>query len=144
MRLPKFIRERRAVVNVENGDEYCFLWSIMAALHPVTNNGHKTSSYPHFSTELNYEGIHFPINFHDIPKFEKLNNLSINVYGIECDENSRKEEIVPLYVNKFKSNKPKIHLLIIENTDYDFDEKDDQINPMYHFAWIKNLSRFSF
>ena len=54
MRLPKFIGERRAVVNVENGDEYCFLLAIMAALHPVTNNGHKTSSYSHCSTEINY------------------------------------------------------------------------------------------
>ena len=29
---------------------------------------------------------------------------------------------------------------MIANTDYDFDEEDDQSNPVYQFTWIKNLS----
>ena len=122
-------------------DEYCRLWSVMAALCPADKHLERTTSYPHFDTILKYEQMQFPISLEDVPKFEKLNNLSINVYGIECDENSRKEKIVPLYLSKFKSNKLTIHLLIIENTDYDFDEKDEQSNPVYHFAWITNLSR---
>ena len=141
IRLPKFVRDKKAVVNVENSDVYCFLWSIMAALYPAKTNLNGTNSYPHFDTELKYGGINFPINLHDISKFEKLNNLSVNVYGIESDENSRKEEIVPLYLSQFESNNPTIHLLMIENTDYDCYEEDDQSNPVYHFAWIKNLSR---
>ena len=91
IRLPKFVRDKKAVLNVENSDVYCFLWSIMAALYPAKTNLNRTNSYPHFDTELKYDGINFPINLHDISKFEKLNNLSVNVYGIESDENSRKE-----------------------------------------------------
>ena len=49
--------------------------------------------------------------------------------------------MVPLHLSQLKSNKPTINLLMIENTDYDFDVEDDQSNPVYHFAWIKNLSR---
>ena len=105
IQLPKFIRDKRAVVNIENSDEYCFLWSIMAALHPTKTHSEWTSSYPHFDTELKYDGINFPINLHDISKFEKLNNLSVNVYGTESDENSRREEIVPLHLSQLKSNK---------------------------------------
>ena len=113
----------------------------MAAFYPAKTNLNRTSSYPHFDTELKYDGINFPINLHDISKFEKLNNLSVNVYGIESDENSRRKEIVPLYSSQFKSNKRTIHLLMIGNTVYDFDEEDDKSNPVYHFALIKNLSR---
>ena len=27
-----------AVLNIENNDKYCFLWSILASLHPCINN----------------------------------------------------------------------------------------------------------
>ena len=49
-RLPKFIRNKRAVVNVENSDEFYFLWSIMAALYPAKMDSNRTSSYTHFNT----------------------------------------------------------------------------------------------
>ena len=67
----------------------------MAALHPVDNSC-ATSSYPHYSSELKYEGINFPMRLIDIPKFEKMNGLSINVYSIEKVKQGI-SEIVPLY-----------------------------------------------
>ena len=27
-----------AILNIENNDKYCFLWSILASLHPCINN----------------------------------------------------------------------------------------------------------
>ena len=137
IQLPKFIQDKRAVVNVENSDEYCFLWSVMAALCPADEHLERTTSYPDFDTILKYDQIQFPISLGDVPKFDKMNELRINVYGIEEDKKSKKGEIVPLYLSKEKSRCPTIHLLIIE----DFDEEDDQSNPVYHFSWIKNLSR---
>ena len=83
VKLPQDIQNKKALVNVKNTDKYCFLWSIMAALHPVDDNSCATSSYPHYSSELKYERINFQMRLIDIPKFKKMNGLSINVYSIE-------------------------------------------------------------
>lgn len=133
--VPEAIKRKKAVVNIENNDSYCFLWSVMAALHPVKNNVNRMSSYQHFSSELEYEGLDFPMNFKDIPRFEKMNELTINVYSIEKDYRTKDYHTVPIYLSREKSDKPAIHLLLLE-TNINSAE-----NEVYHFAWIKNLSR---
>lgn len=56
---------------------YCFLWSLNSALHPKSNVS-STGSYPHTNgSECKYNDIKFPINLKDIPKFERMNGLSI-------------------------------------------------------------------
>ncbi|KYN15058.1 hypothetical protein ALC57_12721 [Trachymyrmex cornetzi] len=67
----------------------------------------------------------FPITFKDINKFERLNAMSINVYGIE------NKQILPLRLTSDKKEKH-INLLYLQ------DPRDDNVS---HFAWIKNLSR---
>ncbi|XP_018364701.1 PREDICTED: uncharacterized protein LOC108762267 [Trachymyrmex cornetzi] len=60
-----------------------------------------------------------------IPKFERLNAVSINVYGIE------NKQILPLRLTGDKKEKH-VNLLYLQ------DPRNDSIS---HFAWIKNLSR---
>ena len=72
---------------MKNNDLYWFLWSVVAALCPVDRNPCSTSSYPHFNEVLKYDDINFPIKFSDVQKFEKMNNLSINIYGEDPEEN---------------------------------------------------------
>ena len=43
----------------------------------------RESSYPHYTTVLNLTNIEFPMTLKDISKFEWLNAVSINMYGIE-------------------------------------------------------------
>ncbi|XP_057332054.1 uncharacterized protein LOC130671928 [Microplitis mediator] len=85
VRLPQDIQEKKAVLNIENFDAYCFLWAVTAVLYPArTSHPERTQSYPQFSdSELKYAGIKFPIVLKDIAKYESLNNLAINVYGID-------------------------------------------------------------
>ncbi|XP_043285742.1 uncharacterized protein [Venturia canescens] len=137
--LPHDIQKKKAVVNIKNDDEFCFLWAVTAALHPMHKNVDKLSSYSQYLSELKHDGINFPITLNSIPKFEKMNNLTINVYGIEkCKQ---KSEIVPLYLSKNKSEKPTIHLLMVaSNIGMEVDDENN-FQPIYHFAWIRNLSR---
>nr|XP_046487068.1 uncharacterized protein LOC124221275 [Neodiprion pinetum] len=54
--LPKDIQDKKAVVNIRNSDSYCFLWSVTAALFPADNNNpSKITSYPYFSSVIQYE-----------------------------------------------------------------------------------------
>ncbi|XP_057338514.1 uncharacterized protein LOC130676378 [Microplitis mediator] len=103
--LPKDIQYKKAVINIQNNDEFCFLWCVTAAVYGAeTTHPERISSYPHFSTLFNYKGIDFPITLKDIPKFEKLNNLKINVYGLESQFTKNEEDgassvIAPLYLS---------------------------------------------
>ncbi|XP_018404145.1 PREDICTED: uncharacterized protein LOC108780826 [Cyphomyrmex costatus] len=90
IKVPPKIKSQKAVVNVRSKDNACFGWSVVAALYPAKNHVDRTSSYPHYTTMLNLDGIEFPMKLKDISKFERLNDSSINVYGIE------NENILPL------------------------------------------------
>jgi hypothetical protein len=46
---PKFIEEKRAVVNVQNRkDNKCFRWAILSALYPTKTDAHRLSKYEQF------------------------------------------------------------------------------------------------
>ena len=59
--IPADVQEKKAVVNIKNRNEFCFLWALTAALNPAKDNVNRQSSYPHYSSVLKYEGINFPI-----------------------------------------------------------------------------------
>ncbi|XP_018339057.1 PREDICTED: uncharacterized protein LOC108746654 [Trachymyrmex septentrionalis] len=123
--VPREIATKRAVINVSTMDNACFAWSVVAALYPAERNVNRESSCLHYTTVLNLAGIEFPITFKDIPKFERLNAVSINVYGIE------NKQVLPLQLTSDRKDKH-VNLLYMQ------DPRDDGIG---HFAWIKNLSR---
>ena len=82
-KVPREIATKRAVINVSTTDNACFAWSVVAALYPAERNADRESSYPHYTTVLNLASIEFPMTLKNIHKFERLNAVSINVYGIE-------------------------------------------------------------
>ena len=100
-----------AIVNVKNDDKYCFIWSILAKLHPCENNSNIVSIYRKYFNELNIEGFDFSNGFRcsDMYRFEKINNLSINIYELNFDQN--KYKLIPIEISKNKSDKV-IDLLI--------------------------------
>ena len=44
-----------AILKIKNNDKYCFLWSILAFLHPCENNSNIASRYRDYFNELNIE-----------------------------------------------------------------------------------------
>ena len=104
-----------AIVSIKNNDKYCFLWPILAKLHPCENsNPKKVSNYEPYFNELNIEGFDFTngLRCSDLYKFEKLNNLSINIYELNFDQN--KQKLIPIEISKNESDKV-IDLLIYKN-----------------------------
>ena len=76
--LPTCIQNRKAVINIKNKDEKCFLWSdLYGNYHAKTHE--RVSHYLEHENELNLQGISFPMTLKDIPKFKRLNNVSIYV-----------------------------------------------------------------
>ncbi|CAD6210684.1 GSCOCG00010926001-RA-CDS, partial [Cotesia congregata] len=116
--MPKSIKDKKAVVNIHNNDNLCFLWAVVAAFHPAPDwkNVSRVTSYPHYSQVLNYSGIKFPITLKDIPRFEKMNNLSINVY-VQSDDTKMNID------------------------DDNFENRVNNFERNFHFATIRDLSR---
>lgn len=134
MKLPKFIENKKAVVNIKNNDVYCFAWAIVSALYPAVNNVSEVSSYPKFEDVLNVDGIEFPMKLKTISKFEDLNDISVNVYGLEriYEDGKIKYEIVGPVRHKPPQSRLRRHINLLLITD----ECGNS-----HYCWIKNLSR---
>ena len=71
-----------AILNIENNDKYCFIWSVLGSLH-TSNICHpiRVSNYEQYFDELNIQGLD-GYKCSDVQKFEKLNNLSINIFEL--------------------------------------------------------------
>lgn len=120
--LPKQIQHLKGIVNMQNDDEKCFLWCILAALHPKGKNPQRIQQYYPYENDLNLNGITFPTPISKIQKFEKQNNISINVFGYEND-------FFPLYISELESANANVDLLYVEQ------------DGNSHYCLIKDLNR---
>ena len=119
-----------AILNVENNDKYCFIWSILPYLHPCNNIlPNRVSNYRQFFSELNVQDFDFTNGFRssDIHKFNEINNLSVNIFELSFyqDQNQWKHKLIPIEVSKNKSDRV-IDLAIYKN----------------HYVLIKKLDVF--
>jgi hypothetical protein len=121
--LPAKIKNKKAIINIQNADEYCFAWAVNSALHEAVSQTDRTSSYPHYTRSMNLGDIQFPMKMTDIKKFELLNpTISINVYGLEEDK-----IVGPYYHTKNRKN-THINLLYMQQGE------------RTHYCYIKNMS----
>lgn len=118
--LPKKIKATKGVLNVQNNDNRCFMYVVLSGIHPLSKNGGRASLYKRFLGELNFDGIEFPVKIKDIGKFEKQNNIRVNVFGYDAGS---------VYPIRLSGDDNAIDLLLIS------DEKT------FHYCWIKNFYR---
>ena len=107
--LSKELKAKQGYLNIENNDKKCFLWSILASLHPVQhrNQPDKVSKYQKYEHELNMSGIQYTVDIKDIGKFEHQNNISVNVYVCEH------KKIFPLRITTVTTAKHHVNSLYI-------------------------------
>ena len=98
------------------------MWSVSAALHPVSHNPYRVSNYLQYKQSLDWSMLVFPTPLAQIPKFEKANNISINVFDYE------KGEIYPRQITEFRFE---THVNLLLFTD----------GEKILFCLIKSLSR---
>ncbi|KAL6418278.1 hypothetical protein ACFW04_012231 [Cataglyphis niger] len=94
VKLSQKIMKKKVVINVQSNNNACFVWSVVAALYPVERNAEQKSSYPHYTTVLNLQDIEFPVTVNQIKKFDRANDISINVYCLE------KKNVVPIRLSE--------------------------------------------
>ena len=87
--LPDWIMRKKALLNIKNKDNKCFLWCVLRYLHPKKKNAELLTDLRQYENSLNTKGIKFPMKVKDIKKFEKLNPdlPGINVFSV--NENNK-------------------------------------------------------
>ena len=123
--LPNFIMRKKAIINMENEDEKCFLWSILRYLHPREIHSSRINGLKKYENDLNFKQIEFPIKVKDTTKFENQNPdlPGINVFSID-----EQNKIYPLRHNQKDCQK---------SIDLFLHTKDRK----QHYSLIKNFSR---
>ena len=119
---PIKLRSKHAIVNVQNRDRKCFMWSMLAALHPTERNTERIGKYVENANELTFENITFPVKIKDIHRFEIQNKISVNVLGFE------KGNLYPVHVTKERFDQH-VNLLLLSD------------GKKSHYCWIKSMSR---
>ena len=117
--LPLDLIDSYSILSTKNYDNKCFLWSILAHLHPAKDNKNRVTHYTKYEHEVNVTGITLLVQLNQIKVFkvfERRNKTAINVFGYD----QKAKKIVPLKLIKFDYN-TKINLLMIsheENNHY--------------------------
>ena len=91
--LPDWIKNKGAIVNVQNKDDKCFLWCVLRYLYPRERDKERIADLKKYEFLLNTKDITFPMEVNKINKFEKLNPElpGINVFSV-----NDKDVIYPL------------------------------------------------
>ena len=115
----KFPLRTSAILNIQNNDKYCFIWSVLASLHPCENsNPLRVNNYVQYFNELNFQIFDFSNGFkcNDVHRFIELNNLSVNIYELNFyqDGDKWKHSLLRIEISKNGSDNV-IDLLIYRN-----------------------------
>ena len=110
IRTPKSLINKKAIINVQNGDDKCFVRAVLSALHPQQQYAKRLSKYKLFEKELVVDRLKCPIKVCDIKKIEKINGtMSINVFA-----NDEKIGVYSVYVTAARNRLHHINLLLLK------------------------------
>ena len=125
IRLPDWITKKKAILNIKNKDNKCFLWCVLRYLHPKGKNAELLTDLKQKENSLNTKGIKFPVRVKDISKFESFNPdiPGINVFSV--NDNNK------FYPLRMAQRNPQ------ETIDLFLYEEDGK----YHYSLIRNFSR---
>ena len=120
--LPSQLRNKKAIINVQNKDLKCLWWSILAAIHPTENHIDRVSNYQKYENILNMQGISYPVKQTDIARFERNHEVSVNVFGYEG------KEVFPIRITPERYDQH-VNLLLYSDGDKS------------HYCCIRDLNR---
>ena len=129
VKLPDYIQNKKATINIKNDDDKCLVYCLARALdpNPETINLERVSKHlKRVVVSLGLDKIQCPVKI-DTTTFTQLENnfnLSINLFGHKA------ESIYPIIITKKTDGGEHVNLLLTSN--------DEGVN---HYVWIKNFDK---
>ena len=134
--LPKELRNSMCgLINLQNKDDKCLLWSLVRHLNPRKKNPQRiTKDDMEFAKSLDFSGITFPVTRNQINRIETQNKINIYVYGYDTERKAP----YPIYPTKPSLNRydDSLDLLYIEGKN----ELGEETN---HYVLIEDFSKFN-
>ena len=72
----------------------------ISGCYPADDNAERVSKYRDYQNEISFDCIDFPVKIFQIQRFERLNDISINVYGLKLW--NTEYVVVPLFLTSEK------------------------------------------
>ena len=132
--LDPYLANKKAIINMQNEDDKCFMWSVLRALYPKDNHPERIDKdLKSKQDSINMKGIHYPVNLKAIDRFETQNpNISISVVGY-----NKVDLVHPLRVSKYTGCDYDIVLLLLKEA---VKGENGEIKEKTHYTLVKNKS----
>ena len=132
--LDPYLANKKAIINMQNEDDKCFMWSVLRALYPKDNHPERIDKdLKSKQDSINMDGICYPVNFRAIDRFEHLNpNISISVLGY-----NKEDRVFPLKISKYTGCDNDIVLLLLKEA---VKGENGKIKEKTHYTLVKNKS----
>ena len=134
MPLDPYLANKKALINMKNEDEECFMWSVLRALYPKDNHPERIDKdLKSKQNSINMKGIHYPVDLKAIDRFETQNpNISISVVGY-----NKVDLVHPIRVSKYTGCDHDIVLLLLKEA---VKGENGKIEEKTHYTLVKNKS----
>ena len=132
--LDPYLANKKALINMQNEDDKCFMWSVLRALYPKDTNPQRIDNdLKSKQGSINMKGIHYPVNLKAIDRFETQNpNISISVVGY-----NKIDLVHPIRVSKYSGCEHDIVLLLLKEA---VKGENGKIEEKTHYTLVKNKS----
>ena len=132
--LDPYLANKKAIINMKNEDDKCFMWSVLRALYPKDKNAERIDNELKSKQDIiNMKGICYPVSLQAVDRFEHLNpNISISILGYN------KENLVhPIRISKYTGCEHDITLLLLKEA---IKKENGEIEEKTHYTLVKNIS----
>ena len=132
--LDPYLANKKALINMKNEDEKCFMWCVLRALNPKDEHAERIDRDLKSKQEsINMDGIRYPVNFRAIDRFEIQNpNISISVVGY-----NKVDLVHPMRISIYTKRKHNIVLLLLKEA---VEGENGEIEEKTHYVLVKNKS----
>ena len=132
--LDPYLANKKAIINMKNEDDKCFMWCVLRALYPKNKNAERIDKDLKSKQDIiNMKGICYPVSLKAIDHFEHLNpNISISVLGY-----NKEDRVFPLRISKYTGCDYDIVLLLLKEAEKG---ENGEIKEKTHYTLVKNKS----
>ena len=120
----------------------CFKWAVIAAMkwEEVGNNPERVSKLRRYEGDFDWGDLEFPVSFRDINKFERNNEIGVNILAIEnkktyiCRKGRDYNRIVNLMLITDVENPNKKHYVAVKSLSRLLSKQNSKHKEAQHFC----------
>ena len=139
--VPDWLMKKKAIINPKNSDMECFKWAVIAAMkwEEVGNNPERVSKLRRYEGDFDWGDLEFPVSFRDINKFERNNEIGVNILAIEnkktyiCRKGKDYDRIVNLMLITDVENSNKKHYVAVKSLSRLLSKQNSKHKEAQHF-----------